>query len=499
MINPLKIDPTRTTMLRQALVRELDRRLNAIGMAIHELVVTQDAFGIGPRPGAPVVPRQHAVTARTISIDAVTAPVANTRFAFAADAKKIEGYLAWLKERVDAGLLTVSPANKDTPWLEDYIGRAYKGGGAAAYDKAKGGRGGRSMDFIEGGKDAFLKTSFAGPIAQGKLASLSTRAFTELKGITPVMDQQMTRVLADGLARGVGPRELGAQLGRVIGIAKSRAATIARTEIVRAHNEGQLDSFDAMNIEGVGVKAEWSTAHDNKVCPQCAPLEGVILTIREARGMLPRHPNCRCAWIPAGVGEEDTGIKWSGPKQGLAPPGTKPTGKTTYQVTGKAVARRVEASIKAELPGIPIDAARDKTQWAGGGLRISGKPKPGDRALVLKAENGRKALALAFAKAKTAAAKKAAAATSAKSAIVRTDIAKVGLGVPDGHPYFAIGADNLPVLTEQGMLKYAKDHNVTLTPENVRSILDIGPGKDAPKMVRQLRELERIVSAKSKL
>lgn len=33
-------------------------------------------------------------------------------------------------------------------------------------------------------------------------------------------------------------------------------------------------------------------------------MEGVVLKIDEARGMLPRHPNCRCALVPANVGEE---------------------------------------------------------------------------------------------------------------------------------------------------------------------------------------------------
>lgn len=37
----------------------------------------------------------------------------------------------------------------------------------------------------------------------------------------------------------------------------------------------------------------------------CVPLEGTVLKIDEAQGMLPRHPNCRCAWIPANVGEDE--------------------------------------------------------------------------------------------------------------------------------------------------------------------------------------------------
>jgi SPP1 gp7 family putative phage head morphogenesis protein len=83
------------------------------------------------------------------------------------------------------------------------------------------------------------------------------------------------------------------------GITRRRALVLARTEIIAAHAEGQLDAFEAMNIEKVGVMAEWSTAGDDLVCAKCEPLEGAIMTVKEARGLLPRHPNCRCAWIPA--------------------------------------------------------------------------------------------------------------------------------------------------------------------------------------------------------
>lgn len=36
-------------------------------------------------------------------------------------------------------------------------------------------------------------------------------------------------------------------------------------------------------------------------CPQCLPLDGQVFTIKEARGLIPRHVNCRCSWasVPA--------------------------------------------------------------------------------------------------------------------------------------------------------------------------------------------------------
>ena len=33
-------------------------------------------------------------------------------------------------------------------------------------------------------------------------------------------------------------------------------------------------------------------------CGMCASMEGEIMKVEEARGLIPRHPSCRCAWVP---------------------------------------------------------------------------------------------------------------------------------------------------------------------------------------------------------
>ena len=38
------------------------------------------------------------------------------------------------------------------------------------------------------------------------------------------------------------------------------------------------------------------------------------MTIAEARGLLPRHANCRCAWEPAIQGRKETGQLWGDKK-----------------------------------------------------------------------------------------------------------------------------------------------------------------------------------------
>jgi SPP1 gp7 family putative phage head morphogenesis protein len=159
------------------------------------------------------------------------------------------------------------------------------------------------LDFYRGTKEQFLRSSFAQPIATDKLKILASRSFDELDNVTTDMETSLSRILTDGLAQGKSPLELSGELEDQVGFSSDRARTVARTEIIRAHAEGQLMALRNLGIEQVGVAVEWSTTGDEKVCPKCQPLEGIVLTIDEAEGLLPRHPNCRCAWIPANVGE----------------------------------------------------------------------------------------------------------------------------------------------------------------------------------------------------
>lgn len=80
---------------------------------------------------------------------------------------------------------------------------------------------------------------------------------------------------------------------------------------IRAFNEGALDGLENLGATKIGVMVEWSTSGmgltklgNPSPCPKCKELAGIVLTVEEARGLLPRHPNCMCSFIPANVGEK---------------------------------------------------------------------------------------------------------------------------------------------------------------------------------------------------
>jgi SPP1 gp7 family putative phage head morphogenesis protein len=158
----------------------------------------------------------------------------------------------------------------------------------------------QKVEGYRGAREAFLQSAFGAPERVSKIELLATRAFEDLRGITSAMGQQINRILADGMSHGLGPGTMAKTMADTIsGISRTRAEVLARTETIHAHAEGQLDSFEDLKIPTLGVMVEWSTAGDEKVCEACEDMEGRTFKIEESRGLIPRHPNCRCAWIPA--------------------------------------------------------------------------------------------------------------------------------------------------------------------------------------------------------
>jgi len=126
---------------------------------------------------------------------------------------------------------------------------------------------------------------------------LYTRTFNDLKGITKAMDTQISRVLAEGISEGKNSREVARMLvDRVNKIGITRAKTLARTEIQRAHHHANINEYEAAGLNGVVVKAEWETGVNP--CEICAVLQGEVFTLQEIRGMIPVHPNCACIALP---------------------------------------------------------------------------------------------------------------------------------------------------------------------------------------------------------
>jgi len=224
------------------------------------------------------------------------------RFQFKTSPQKIEAFQDWLKSQLKTTV--ISPSNEQL-W-SDYATEGYRKGAGRAFDDVEGKPkkqrrwGAGAGKFYDGSREQFLRSSFGRPETVEKIKLLAGRSFDDLENVTEDMATRMSRTLTDALSQGMNPREAASLLSEDIDISQQRAELIARTEIIRAHAEGQLDSMKSMGVEFVGAQVEWSTAGDGRVCLKCSEMEEKAYSIDDARGMIPLHPNCRCAWLPAG-------------------------------------------------------------------------------------------------------------------------------------------------------------------------------------------------------
>lgn len=202
-------------------------------------------------------------------------------------------------------------------WCRKHVGRAYRKGALRAFRDANRADALREPAVQSGLAEAFLR-SFAhngrtqevpGRVRNARNPSLlsarmrsmvlARKAHGNFRGLAEDARKAIAQEVTRGLLAGDHPYTIARRMTKKVrGLAKARARTIARTEVIGAHAQGQLDSFRAQGLDKVGLMAEWSTAKDSRVCPECEDMEGQQFTLDEAEGMIPLHPNCRCAWVP---------------------------------------------------------------------------------------------------------------------------------------------------------------------------------------------------------
>lgn len=298
----MQADPTKTTTLRKQFVSKISRKFEELASIIRKAIVDDDCFGLKDDE---------------IETMALATP-GRKAFAFKRSGDKISAFMKWLEEQEEQGILEVTRGVQrlggsiEEAWTDVYIRSAYQKGRAQALGKLK--KAGYDTEGML--EEQTFQAGFYQPFHADRVGVLYTRTFSELKGITRAMDQQISRVLAEGMAKGENPIRMAKQLNKVItgrgdgatlGItdslgryipAKRRAQTLARTEVIRAHHQAHIQEYKIAGALGITIVAEWSTAGDSRVCPICAELEGRRFTPEEVIDLIPRHPNCRCTTMP---------------------------------------------------------------------------------------------------------------------------------------------------------------------------------------------------------
>jgi SPP1 gp7 family putative phage head morphogenesis protein len=84
----------------------------------------------------------------------------------------------------------------------------------------------------------------------------------------------------------------------------ARVQTTVRTYVLEASNSAAKAVYEANSdiLDGW----DWLTAHDDRVCPDCEPMDGQHFPMDDDN-VPPLHPNCRCTAIPSLKADQQAG------------------------------------------------------------------------------------------------------------------------------------------------------------------------------------------------
>jgi SPP1 gp7 family putative phage head morphogenesis protein len=99
-------------------------------------------------------------------------------------------------------------------------------------------------------------------------------------------------IVAQGIAEGRPTGNMIEDMRARLGVVKSRAEAIIRTESLRAYNEASNTYYATQGID----LCMWYATADDRACSICAPRAGQIYKRAEIKA--PCHPRCRCYLAP---------------------------------------------------------------------------------------------------------------------------------------------------------------------------------------------------------
>ena len=116
-MNPLRLDPTRTSGLRRRFKAAMKARFELFKKELHKLLITGDALGLkSPKP------------AMTFN---------DEEWKFLSDDRKLEMLRSWLRFKVGQLFLKQEQENSTEAWLSQYIKQAYSQGLKRSWDDWK--------------------------------------------------------------------------------------------------------------------------------------------------------------------------------------------------------------------------------------------------------------------------------------------------------------------------------------------------------------------------
>lgn len=178
-------------------------------------------------------------------------------------------------------------------WFYEYIDLASeKGAGQSFYNLSQ------QSPVYAAGRESLASILASDPYQQ-RMALVHARVFEEMKGLTAEVKRDMSRVLTDGVGRGLNPREVARNLTEQVGIEKRLANRIARTEVTTALRRAKWDEDDeAQELYGLKTRLLHISALSPTTRRTHAARHAHLYTNEEVREWYAKDANsinCKCS------------------------------------------------------------------------------------------------------------------------------------------------------------------------------------------------------------
>ena len=148
----------------------------------------------------------------------------------------------------------------------------------------------------------------AGLVTPGVMAQMAVAAVEDVQVLNQAVEditgpltrsqwKRIDKTIRTGFLTGATNEQLARAVARTYKANLAERRAITRTAVMSLAQEAHNQFWDAN--DDVIVAWRWDASMDYRVCPVCAPLDGVEHEKRKAfKSMPPVHPNCRCHVVP---------------------------------------------------------------------------------------------------------------------------------------------------------------------------------------------------------
>lgn len=171
-------------------------------------------------------------------------PTVNRRYTFRLDESVLSMLLTDVGQLIEGSLL--DGGGNDLWFYKTYVAVAYRRGTAQEFASLS-----QQSPVYKAGRSDIASLMRSDPYRR-RLALVRAREFEEMEGLVGQVRSNVSRVLVEGLGRGLNPRDIASSLTKQAAIEERRANRIARTEISTALRRARWDeSEDAMREYGL--------------------------------------------------------------------------------------------------------------------------------------------------------------------------------------------------------------------------------------------------------